>query len=150
MKKYNIIVNGTAYAVEVEEAGASASAPAAAPAPAAVPAPAAPAAAAPAAAKAEAPAPAPAAPSAAPSAGAKTVECPMPGTILDIKVKPGDAVKSGRCAPDPGSDEDGKRNYRPEHWSCRRDYGNSGASVNAGDICFPLNSEGSGTNKLTL
>ena len=92
MKKYNIIVNGTAYAVEVEEVGGSA---VSAPAPAAAPAPtAAPSAPAPTAAPAPAPAAAPAA--AAPSAGAKTVECPMPGTILDIKVNPGDAVSAGQ------------------------------------------------------
>ena len=74
MKKYNITVNGTVYAVEVEEAGAAPSAPA--------PAPAAPAAA--------APAPTPAAPAPAPAAPA-----PMPGTIFDIKVTPGQAVNAG-------------------------------------------------------
>ena len=64
-------------------------APAAAPAPVAAPvAPAAP-----------APAPAPAAPApapaAAPAAGATTVEAPMPGKILNIKVSAGQAVKFG-------------------------------------------------------
>ena len=94
MKKYNIVVNGVAYAVEVEEVGAG-SAPAAAPAPSAAPAPAP--VAAPVAAAPSAPAPAPAAaPAAAPSAGAQIVECPMPGTILDIKVKPGDSVAAGQ------------------------------------------------------
>ena len=57
MKQYNITVNGTTYAVSVEEAGA--------------------------------------APAAAPSAGAQTVSSPMPGTILDVKVKPGQAVAEG-------------------------------------------------------
>ena len=94
MKKYNITVNGTTYAVEVEEIGGASAPAAAAPAAPAAPAPAAPAPAA--AAPAPAPAPAAAAPSAAPSAGAKTVECPMPGTILDIRVNPGDAVKAGQ------------------------------------------------------
>lgn len=80
MKKYNITVNGTTYAVEVEEVGGAA-APAAAPsapAPAAAPA---------------APAPAPAAP--APAGGADSVTSPMPGTILDVKVAPGQAVNAG-------------------------------------------------------
>lgn len=87
MKKYNITVNGTVYAVEVEEAGAAPSAPA--------PAPAAPAAAAPAPAPA-APAPAPAAPAPAPAAaGGQTISAPMPGTIFDIKVTPGQAVNAG-------------------------------------------------------
>ena len=78
MKNYTITVNGTAYNVSVEE-GASA-APAAAPV-AAAPAPAA------------AATPAPAADTAV--TGAVTVESPMPGTILDIKVASGAAVKSG-------------------------------------------------------
>ncbi|HKL10671.1 MAG TPA: biotin/lipoyl-containing protein [Clostridia bacterium] len=85
MKKFNITVNGKAYEVEVEEIGGVPEAPraprAAAPAPKA---------AAPAAAPA---APAPAAP--APAGGGTSVDCPMPGTVLDIKVSAGDEVKSG-------------------------------------------------------
>lgn len=84
MKKYNITVNGTVYAVEVEEAGAAPSAPAAAPA-AAAPAPA-----------PAAPAPAPKTPAPAPAAaGGQTISAPMPGTIFDIKVTPGQAVNAG-------------------------------------------------------
>ena len=78
MKHYNITVNGTAYDVVVDEIGAGA-APAAAPA---------------AAPKAAAPAPA-AAPKAAPAAGARYVEAPMPGNILDVKVAVGAQVKRG-------------------------------------------------------
>jgi len=87
MKKYTITVNGTAYDVEVEDAGSVASAPrAAAPAPKAAPAPA----------PKAAPAPAPAAAPAAPvAAGANTLEAPMPGKILEVRVKVGDAVKNG-------------------------------------------------------
>ena len=80
MKAYTITVNGTAYEVEVEEkGGAVAAAPrAAAPAPKAAPAPA-------------------AAPAAKPvAAGAATVTAPMPGKVLEVKVKAGDAVKSGQ------------------------------------------------------
>ena len=45
---------------------------------------------------AAAPAAAPAAPAAAPAAaGATTVTAPMPGTVLDIKVSKGQAVKKG-------------------------------------------------------
>ena len=83
MKAYTITVNGTAYEVEVEEkGGAVAAAPrAAAPAPrAAAPAPKA--------------APAPAAKPVA--AGAATVTAPMPGKVLEVKCKAGDAVKSGQ------------------------------------------------------
>ncbi len=82
MKNYRITVNGTSYDVAVEELAAGAvaapvSAPAAAPAPVAAPAPAAP---------------------AAKSAGAGSIKVvsPMPGKILDIKVKNGDAVKKGQ------------------------------------------------------
>lgn len=88
MKNYTITVNGTAYNVSVEE-GVSAAPVAAAPV-AAAPAP------------APAAAPAPVAPAAdvQPAAdtavtGAVTVDSPMPGTILDIKVASGAAVKSG-------------------------------------------------------
>ena len=69
MKKFHITVNGTAYEVDVEEIGAAA--PVAAPA-AAV-----------------------AAPVAAP-VGGTTITCPMPGTIIDIKVAAGDAVAEGQ------------------------------------------------------
>ena len=69
MKKYKVNVNGTVYEVAVEAmdgAAPVAAAPAAAPAPAA----------------------------AAPAGGEK-VCAPMPGTILDVKVSNGAAVKKG-------------------------------------------------------
>lgn len=94
MKKYNITVNGTTYEVFVEEANGNA-APAvvpqpqfAAPQPVASPAPAA--ASAPA---AQPKASAPAASSA--PAGATAITAPMPGTILQVKVTAGQAVKKG-------------------------------------------------------
>ena len=85
--KYRVVVDGTAYTVEVESLGAGS----AIPAPAPVAAPAAPAAPAP------APTPAPEAPAApAPVAeGAMTVTAPMPGKILNVKVNVGDSVNSG-------------------------------------------------------
>ena len=79
MKTYRITVNGVLYEVCVEavDGAAVAAAPVAAPAPAAEP--------------------APAAPAAAPvAAGENTVTSPMPGSILDVKVQPGDAVKAGQ------------------------------------------------------
>ena len=78
MKNYTITVNGTVYEVSVEEGGAG-SAPVRAAAPKAAP---------------KAPAAAPA-PKAAAPAGATTVEAPMPGKILNIKVSEGQAVKFG-------------------------------------------------------
>lgn len=76
MKNLTVTVNGVAYNVTVEENTNGAAPVAAAPAPAVAPAPAA----------------APAAPAAA---GSVPVNAPMPGTILDIKVKAGAAVKAG-------------------------------------------------------
>ena len=79
MKNYTITVNGTPYNVTVEDANGSAAPVAPAPAPAAAP--------------ASAPAPAPAAAPAA--AGSVSVDAPMPGNILDIKVSNGASVKAG-------------------------------------------------------
>ena len=76
--KYTAIVNGKTYEVEIERASTGrsighAAAPAAAPAPA----------------------PAPkAAP--APAANGSAVVSPMPGSILDVRVKPGDTVAAGQ------------------------------------------------------
>ena len=78
MKYLRITVNGTAYDVQVEELGSS-SAPSATPAaaPAAAPAPAA----------------KPAAPAGA--AGSVVVKAPMPGTVVNVVVSAGQAVKAG-------------------------------------------------------
>lgn len=90
--KYKVTLNGTTYEVEVEKGEAILVDEYAAVAPA----PAAPVAAAPvAAAPAAAPAPAPAAAPAATAAG-EQITAPMPGTILSVKVKQGDAVKAGQ------------------------------------------------------
>lgn len=83
MKKYNINVNGTMYEVEVEEVGSTnttASAPIVQSAPKMAP-------------KAASKAPK-AAPKAAP-AGAGDIAAPMPGTVIDIKVKEGQNVNAG-------------------------------------------------------
>lgn len=78
MKKYNVTVNGTAYEITLEvvdaadfKAAPAAPAAAPAPAPAATPAP------------------------AAPTSGGETVASPMPGTILNVNVQNGSAVKQG-------------------------------------------------------
>ena len=96
MKKFNVTVNGKAYAVEVEEVGSGAftyvpvqsapqsvqqAAPAPAPAPQVASAPQA------------APTPAPKV-SQEPVSG-ELMTAPMPGTILDIKVSEGQSVKAG-------------------------------------------------------
>ena len=86
MKNYRITVNGVAYDVSVEEIqtdqmGTATAAPLVSPV---APAPAAPAKKAPAAASG--------------SAGSVEVKAPMPGKIVDVKVKPGDTVKKGDVA----------------------------------------------------
>ena len=87
---YNVTINDKVYEVEVEKGKANlirTTDVQAAPAPAAAPVAAAPAA---------APAPvAPAAPAASVQAGTTPVNSPMPGTILDVKVAVGQAVKEG-------------------------------------------------------
>ena len=75
MKKYRVTVNGTVYEIELEEM--TGAAPVAAPTPAAPAAP--------------APTPVVAAP-----AGGEQIKSPMPGTILDVKVAAGQAVKKGQ------------------------------------------------------
>ena len=99
MKRYSVTVNGVVYDVAVEEIDGAA----------------APVAAAPVAAPVAAPAPKAAAPKA--SAGAVSVKAPMPGNIMKINVKAGQAVKKGDvlivleamkmendiCAPDDGT-----------------------------------------------
>ena len=80
MKNYTITVNGNVYDVTVEE-GASTGAVSAPAAPKAAP-------------KAAA---APAAkPVATGTAGSVKINAPMPGKIVDVKVKVGDAVKKGQ------------------------------------------------------
>ena len=71
MKKYRVNVNGTQYVITLEVLEGEA---AAAPAPKAAPA---------------------AAPKAAAPAGGQAISAPMPGTILSVNVKPGQAVKKG-------------------------------------------------------
>lgn len=72
--KYTATLNGKQYEVELERIDAYEPMPRYGEAPAAAPAP---------------------APAAAPAAGATTVEAPMPGKILNIKVSAGQAVKFG-------------------------------------------------------
>ena len=88
---YVVTVNGEKYEVEVERVGGGSSSLSRRP-PERVsrPVQAAPVAAS----QPAAPAPAPAAPAA--SGGAGTVVSPMPGTVLDVKVKEGDAVSVGQ------------------------------------------------------
>ena len=76
MKKYKVNVNGTDYEIGIELLSDDQMSAAPAPAPAA-----------------QAPA---AAPAQAANGAGEQVKCPMPGTILDVKVAVGDAVKKGQ------------------------------------------------------
>ena len=123
MKKYNITVNGTTYEVLVEEADTT-SAPATYTAPKAAPAPAA----------------APkAAPAASASAGGVKVNAPMPGTILAVKVTPGQAVKKGDviCVLEAMKMENDIP--APQDGVIASIDTQKGASVNAGDVLATLN-----------
>lgn len=88
MRMFRVVVGGNEYEVGIEEIGEQASAPAAPQPVKSAPKPVAPA--------PTAPAAKPAAPSAPPAdAGAGTIVAAMPGTITDVKVTPGAAVKRG-------------------------------------------------------
>lgn len=122
MKNYTISVNGNVYNVTVEEG-------------AGVPMAAAPVAAAPAA--------APAAPAAAPKkaagAGKIQVVAPMPGKILGVKVKAGDAVKKGQPIIVLEAMKMENDIVAPEDGVIASVDTNEGASVEAGAVLATLN-----------
>lgn len=127
MRKFNITVNGVAYEVEVEEVAAGeASAPVAA-APKAAP-------------KAAAPAAKPAAaPKAAPVANGTKVNAPMPGTILDVKVAQGQAVKKGDILLILEAMKMENEILAPQDGTVAQVAVSKGASVNSGDALVVLN-----------
>ena len=126
MRKFNITVNGVAYEVEVEEVDAKGAAPAA------------PAKAAPAAPKAAAPAAPKAAPKAPVAAGAQ-VNAPMPGTILDVKVQQGQAVKKGDVLMVLEAMKMENEIMCPQDGTVAQINVTKGASVNSGDVLCVLN-----------
>jgi biotin carboxyl carrier protein len=122
MKYYNITVNGVAYSVSVEETSAGA-------APVAAPVAAAP--------KAAAPVAKPAAPAAA--QGATAVKAPMPGNILDVKVKKGDSVKSGDILVILEAMKMENEIVAPADGTVAAINVNKGDTVNSGDVLVSLN-----------
>ena len=79
----DVTVNGAAYKVEMENAPATPAAPAATANPAAQ-------------ARQDAPAAAPAKPAPAPAGAGKAITYPLPGVIIEVSVKEGQAVKAGQ------------------------------------------------------
>ncbi len=79
----DVTVNGAAYKVEMENATATPAAPAATANPAAQ-------------ARQDAPAAAPAKPAPAPAGAGKAITSPLPGVIIEVSVKEGQAVKAGQ------------------------------------------------------
>lgn len=137
MRKFIVNVNGNSYEVEVEEVGAApVSAPpaarpvkaAAAPAPAPAPAPEAPKA-----------APAPAVPVSTGAEGAIKITAPMPGTILDIKVKPGDKVQKGSLVIILEAMKMENEILSPQDATVASVNVTKGQQVNSGDVMLTLN-----------
>ena len=126
MKYYNITVNGVAYSVSVEETAAGAAPVAAPAAPAAPKAPAAPAA-------------APKAATPAGAAGAVTVKAPMPGNILDVKVKAGASVKAGDVLVILEAMKMENEIVAPQDGTVASINVNKGDTVNSGDVLVSMN-----------
>jgi len=123
MRKFMINVNGKSYEVDVEEITGGASAPAAAPAVAPAP--------------VAAPAAAPAAPAGA--QGSVTVTAPMPGTVLRINAKVGDAVKAGQAVVVLEAMKMENEIVAPQDGTIASVNVSQGASVNNGDVLVTLN-----------
>ena len=127
MRKFNITVNGVAYEVEVEEVAAGEASALAAAALKAAP-------------KAAAPAAKPAAaPKAAPVANGTKVNAPMPGTILDVKVAQGQAVKKGDVLLILEAMKMENEILAPQDGTVAQVTVSKGASVNSGDALVVLN-----------
>lgn len=131
MKKYRITVNGNTYEVEVEELQNETERPAYTPAPQPAAPQAAPAAPRPA---ASSPQPKPVTKPAAPGA----VTSPMPGTILDVKVKEGDEVKKGQVLMVLEAMKMENEIIASSDGKVKTVYVQKGASVNTGDPLVEL------------
>ncbi|WZL78092.1 biotin/lipoyl-binding protein [Eubacteriales bacterium mix99] len=129
MRKFNIKVNGKSYEVEVEEAqnGVPAAPEASAPHPAPA---------------ANKPAPAPEKPAAAsPSIGAEgsvKMKAPMPGNIVDVKVKPGDAVRKSQVVLILEAMKMENEIMAPQDGKVASVHVTKGATVNSGDLLITL------------
>jgi biotin carboxyl carrier protein len=127
MKRYNIVVNGTSYAVDVEEAGTSPATPVApvvqVPVPVAAP--------------PVVPQEVKAAPI-EPSVGAQSITSPMPGTILDIRVSQGQQVNTGDILLILEAMKMENEILAPKGGTVDTIQIGKGASVNSGDLLMTL------------
>jgi len=137
MRKFNVIVNGEAFEVEIEEVGGYAPAtpkekpvadiPSAAPK-AAAPQPSAP----------QPSAPKPAAPKAAATGAANEVACPLPGTVLNIICKEGQKVNSGDVVMIIEAMKMENEIVAPQDGTISSINVKKGDSVQAGDLLFTM------------
>ncbi|MBP5653938.1 MAG: acetyl-CoA carboxylase biotin carboxyl carrier protein subunit [Clostridiales bacterium] len=129
---YKVTINDKEYEVEVEKGKANVlrtTAVTAAPAPAAAPT----------AAPAPAAAPAPqAAPAVAAAAGTTPVNSPMPGTIIDVKVAVGQAVKEGELVVILEAMKMENEIYAPCAGTVAQVLTSKGASVSTGDALITI------------
>lgn len=126
MRKFVVNVNGNSYEVEVEEVGGDVSAQPAASKPAQTETASAP--------KAAAPAPRAQVPT-----GTIKMTAPMPGTILDVKVKPGDTVKNGTLVAILEAMKMENEILAPQDATVATINVSKGQQVNTGDILITLN-----------
>jgi biotin carboxyl carrier protein len=135
MQNFRVTVNGKVFEVVVEEtsgvqeSGAKVVMESSAAAPAAPPAPAAP-----------APAAASAPKAATLESGDKTVNAPLAGTIMSIKVKPGQAVKFGQVLLTLEALKMENEIVAPEAGTIKEILVNEGTSVNVGDVMITIRS----------
>ncbi|MDI6600267.1 MAG: biotin/lipoyl-binding protein [Thermoanaerobacteraceae bacterium] len=133
MKKYRITVNGNTYEVEVEELTGEVERPSYAPTPQPLATPSAPTAPRPA-----TTAPQPKSQAAKPAEAPGAVTSPMPGTILDVKVKEGDEVKKGQVLMILEAMKMENEIMAPSDGRVKTIYVQKGASVNTGDPLVEL------------
>ena len=129
MRKFVVNVNGNSYEVEVEEVGGAVSSQPVAAKPVAAEAAPAPKA---------APAPAPA-PKAQGTAGSIKMTAPMPGTILDVKVKVGDKVSKGSLVAILEAMKMENEILAPQDATIASVNVARGQQVNSGDVLLTLN-----------
>jgi len=139
MRKFNVVVNGETFEVEIEEVGGdSSSTPAVSAAPQAKPVSAPPKAAVPPAAAPKPAVPKPAPPKPKASGAANEVTSPLPGTVLSINVKDGETVNAGDVVMVIEAMKMENEIVAPEGGTITGIHVKKGDSVQAGDLLFTI------------